>query len=209
MTGYSKLLINTNYDLESFGNVGANWWLPKNYVTPKSIIYSIGVGEDISFDTALIDTYACKVYGFDPTPRAAEYVKKHSIKNFLFISLGVWKTNSIVKFFEPANNQHVSHSIVNLQRTTKYFKAACLTLRSIMERLHHTHIDVLKLDIEGAEFIVMAQFLADSVFPKIIAVEFDQPCKLKDMMDCMENLKSRGYLLIKQDHFNFVFIHAV
>ena len=39
-------------------------------LTPESIIYSVGVGEDISFDLLLSDKYNCNIYLIDPTKRA-------------------------------------------------------------------------------------------------------------------------------------------
>ena len=39
-----------------------------------------------------------------------------------------------------------------------------------MRELGHDHIDLLKLDIEGAEFAVLEKMTAESVRPKIICV---------------------------------------
>ena len=33
------------------------------------MVYSVGLGQDISWDKALIEKYRCEVYGFDPTPK--------------------------------------------------------------------------------------------------------------------------------------------
>ena len=33
----------------------------------KSVVYSIGIGTDASFDLELINTFNCEIYGFDPT----------------------------------------------------------------------------------------------------------------------------------------------
>ena len=46
--------------MEKLGTNYGGWIIPKNIaLTPESIIYSVGVGEDISFDLLL---YVC-VYG--------------------------------------------------------------------------------------------------------------------------------------------------
>jgi hypothetical protein len=41
---------------------------------PDSIVYSFGLGEDISFDLELIERTGATVYGFDPTPRSIAWV---------------------------------------------------------------------------------------------------------------------------------------
>jgi hypothetical protein len=40
--------------LEHYGNRYGDWSVPANYVTPESIIYSFGIGEDASWDLGLI-----------------------------------------------------------------------------------------------------------------------------------------------------------
>lgn len=65
-----------------FGTEYGGYLLPENInLNSESIIYSLGIGEDISFDTTLSGKYNCKIYMFDPTPRSIEHVNK--IKNFL------------------------------------------------------------------------------------------------------------------------------
>jgi len=34
-----------------------------------AVVYSLGIGEDISFDLALIEKYGARVHAFDPTPK--------------------------------------------------------------------------------------------------------------------------------------------
>jgi FkbM family methyltransferase len=65
-----------------FGTEYGGYLLPENNdLNSESIIYSLGVGEDISFDTTITGKYNCKVFMFDPTPRSIEHVDK--IKNVL------------------------------------------------------------------------------------------------------------------------------
>jgi len=198
--------VTNQYRLENLGHKGANWWVPTHVVSSNWIVYSAGVGEDISFDKALIKKYNCQVFAFDPTPKAIAYVKVHPVKQFKLIPIGLWKTDTILKFFEPAEPSHVSHSILNLQHTDAYFKAACFSVKSVMKRLGHSRLNFIKLDIEGAEFAVINQMLLDNIQPTLIAMEFDQPCSVSVMVNCIHNLLSYNYQLIKQDHFNFVFI---
>ena len=57
---------------------------------PDSIVYSVGLGEDISFDLALIEQTGAQVHGFDPTPRAIAWVKSQELpETFTLHELGL------------------------------------------------------------------------------------------------------------------------
>ena len=82
---YTKLdiHINTTYLGTAYGGFSiAIEKLPKN-----PIVYSFGVGEDISFDIALIKKFNAVVYAFDPTPKSIEWLKKSPPpRKFSFLS---------------------------------------------------------------------------------------------------------------------------
>jgi hypothetical protein len=86
--------------------------------------YCAGAGEDITFDLALLER-GLKVTVFDPTPRAIEYVNKTAPQdeNFRLVTVGWWDKGETLRFYAPRDDSHVSHSVVNLQRTEKFFEA--------------------------------------------------------------------------------------
>ena len=47
-----------------------------------------------------------------------------------------------------------------------------------MENLGHTHIDILKIDIEGSEIVVLNKMLDDQIYPKYLCIEFDLKLKM-------------------------------
>lgn len=193
---------------QKLGNKGADWWIPIGVIDRNFICYSGGVGDNISFDLELIKKCKVNIFAFDPTPRSAAFIKKlpkNKKKNFNFYPVGLWKNNTKQKFFFPKNKAHISHSIVNLQKTNEYFMADCKTIKKIMNQLGHKTIDLLKIDIEGAEYSVLSKMLDDKVFPKILCVEFDQPAKIMKMYSMIVRLLNEGYYLIKKDYFNFTF----
>ena len=57
--------------METLGTDYGGWSLPINSeLNENSIIYSVGVGEDISFDLKLQDKYHSKILLIDPTPQS-------------------------------------------------------------------------------------------------------------------------------------------
>lgn len=202
-------LISGKHECERHGEKGADWWIPKNVVNSDFIFYSAGVGTNVSFDISLIKKYGLNVYAFDPTPKAIDFVQKNILSKFskfIFIPIGLWNNNTQQRFYVPKSTTHVSHSIVNLQKTDNFFVAQCASLKTIMNLLNHKKIDMLKIDIEGAEYTVLNSMIKDNIFPRILCIEFDQPASLFKIMAMARRLLDHDYLLIKKDYFNFTFI---
>ncbi len=163
-------------DLRRIGTRYGGWSIPVDLICADSICYCVGCGEDISFDLGLIELFRCEVFAFDPTPRAIEYVKAHAADNarYHFSALVLWDKADRFQFYAPSNPKHVSHSLLNLQETNGYIEVLVPRLSTIMERNPHTRLDLLKLDIEGAEYKELESATADNLKIGILRVEFDE-----------------------------------
>ena len=195
--------------LSKIGSEACGWIVPTDLITEESVCYCVGAGEDITFDLALIERYGCSVYGFDPTPRAklhVGYVAKNNPR-YHFFGVGLWSADVPMKFYAPRDPTHVSHSVVNLQHTTDFFVADCKRLSSIMRDLGHDHVDLLKLDVEGAEYTILESILADELRIGVICVEFDQPAPLRRTWKIIGALSRSGYHPVFAERWNWTFIH--
>ncbi|MCY7334533.1 MAG: FkbM family methyltransferase [Pseudanabaena sp. CAN_BIN31] len=168
--------ISPRKDLTELGTKYGGWVIPKSLLDSDSICYCVGCGEDISFDLALIDQIGCDVFGFDPTPRAIQFVKQVAGNNtkYHFFEVGLWDKDDTLKFYAPRNSDHVSHSLLNLQGTEDYFMAKVRRLNEIMQEHNHKKIDLLKIDIEGAEYKVIDSIIEDGLDIKILCIEYDE-----------------------------------
>jgi FkbM family methyltransferase len=196
-------------DIVRLGTDYGGWRVPADLLGPGAICYCAGAGEDISFDLGLIARFGCHVWCFDPTPRSVAYVQRAAgdESRLHFQPLGLWSERSVQRFYSPADPAHVSHSIVNLRGTEAYFEAECDRLSSIMQANGHDRLDLLKLDIEGAEYAVLDTLAEDGVFPSILAVEFDQPVPLSRVAGAVRRIKSWGYELVAIDRWNYTFVY--
>ena len=196
------------------GSEYGGWVIPAGTLNARSICYCVGCGEDISFDLALLERYSCPVYGFDPTPRAIEYVRKATsgIEGYRFFETAIWTGEGTVKFFSPVDPRHVSHSITNLARTEHYMEVPARRLSAVMHDLGHDRLTLLKLDIEGAENEVIRTIAEDGVAIDILLVEFDElgfpsPERIARMKASLRTLFEHGFRLFNISRNNFTFIH--
>ena len=220
--------------LERIGTPYGGWVIPVDMLTESSVCYSVGAGEDISFDLVLINKKNCHVYSFDPTPRAQKHIsavfeaaRKGSemcINNnpkklydippgifdkFHYYEYGVYSCDQKMKFYAPENPQYVSHSVVNWGNTNHYFEAECKSIHSIMKELKHDRIDLLKLDIEGAEMDVMDGLTEQGVCPPFLCVEYDEALHQlwsAGAFKCIRLLSARGYVIAHARLWNITFI---
>jgi FkbM family methyltransferase len=155
------------------GNAGARWCVCPHRLSASSIVYSFGVGEDISFDLALIQSFGLQVHAFDPTPRCIEWLQNQTAPpEFVFHEYGVAGFDGCCEFLPPENPAHVSHTIVKRESSRPAIEVPVYRLGTVMKMLGHGHIDVLKMDIEGAEYGVLADMLAHGIEVKQLLVEF-------------------------------------
>jgi FkbM family methyltransferase len=193
--------------LARIGTDYGGWIVPTAMIGSDWICYCGGVGEDSSFDLGLIETFGCEVYAFDPTPRAIAHVMATAgDARFHFLAVGLWSEDATLRFFAPRDPTHVSHSVVNLQRTDEYFEAGCRSIPSLMAELGHTRIDLLKIDIEGAEHAVIASTLRAGIRPRVICLEIDRPVSPRAFWMTMRRLAKGGYELIAVDRWNLTLL---
>ncbi|KAA8493532.1 Methyltransferase-like protein 24 [Porphyridium purpureum] len=129
------------------------------------VVYGFGVGFDTSWDEALMSQYGLNVHAFDPTPRSLEYVRgRKELQTPLFhhSAVGLGTTNRNETWYEPRKGRwEASNSKYNHLKDGIAHEVEVKTLKTLMQERGHTHIDVLKIDIEGAEYEVLVDLLKD------------------------------------------------
>lgn len=198
---------------ERIGSGYGGWTICPDLVDRDSIVYSFGVGEDLTFDQGIIDRYQVQVYAFDPTPRSVAWVRAQSLPAGLhFMDCGIADFNGTASFFPPAVKEHVSHSILRRPHNTgDAVEVPVKRLSTIMDELGHTRLDILKMDIEGAEYGVIDDMLKTSVRPPQILVEFHhrfESVGIRKTITTIRRLNREGYRIfsISPNHEEFSFI---
>ena len=197
-----------NLNLQRLGTDYGGWTVPINLLNERSVCYCVGVGIDASFDFALADQFKCRVFSFDPTPKAIAYMesKQYDREHLNFMPIGVWDEDTELSFFAPVNPAETSHSVFDLQGTGNYFVAECQKLSSIMHELGHDHIDLLKLDIEGAWRNVIKNIGEERINISILCVELDSPVTIGRVLWVIRALARIGLVLVHFEKDNYLFV---
>lgn len=137
-----------------------------------ALVYSAGIGEDISFDLALIERFGCIVHGFDPTPRSLAWLETQDLPpSYSVHPYGLAGADGVASFAPPKNPAHVSHSTI-ADDAGERVEFPVKRLGTVLRELGHERCDVLKLDIEGSEYDVLDDLLANGPRPPQLLVEF-------------------------------------
>jgi FkbM family methyltransferase len=144
-----------------------NWAVLPHFIHSQSVIYSFGVGDNLAWDLAMIDRFGVNVHAFDPTPQSIAWVAGQSLPSpFRFHDVGISNFDGSLDFYPPrrAGGMHYS------QQPRHRFgpppdpvPGKVNRLATIVQRLEHSRIDVLKLDVEGSEFDSVPDLLASAV----------------------------------------------
>lgn len=194
--------------LRTLGKGAGAWTVPASLITPDSICYCVGVGLDATFDMDLAGQCGAQVISFDPTPRAVTYMEGLAQRrpNHRFEPVAVWNSNTTLQFYAPMNNNHVNLSTRDIHATGKYVLVPAETLPSIMARLGHDRIDLLKIDIEGSWDIVIADLAERRIAPKVLCVEFDTPTSPAKVRRAVRSLAGLGLKPIHRQRDNVLFV---
>ena len=181
--------------------------MPVNHLDEESICYCIGVGLDASFDFELTSKIGCKVFSYDPTPMSIEYMSTVQYDKSLltYKPIGIWDQDKSLKFFSSTNQAH-SNSVFDLRGTGKYIEVPCKKLSSLMSDNEHEHIDLLKIDIEGAWDVVLQNIINEKVSISILCVELDSPVSIFKVTKLIRDLEKNNFSLAHFEKDNYLFV---
>lgn len=160
--------------LERFGSDYGGYWLDASLIRPGAVVYSLGIGEDISFDLSLIKRWGVEVEAFDPTPKVKKWLAAQFLpRQFHFHETGIAAHDGEESFFLPPREDWVSHSIIQARQYGKEsVRLPVMRLSTAMKLRAHTRIDILKIDIEGAEYAVIEDIVREKISVAQLLVEF-------------------------------------
>jgi len=142
------------------GEYYARYAVAPDLLHQGAVIYSFGIGEHVEFELELVGRFGCKVLLFDPEPLAVGRLRAQQLPPQVLVhSLGLSDRDGVASSGQARSSGYASEQ--QLRRLT-----------TLMDQFGHGHIDLLKMDIEGAEYAVIDALSASGVRPTQILVEF-------------------------------------
>jgi FkbM family methyltransferase len=201
-----RVPIQVRCNRELLGTDYGGWCVCPDKIGPDNVVYSFGVGQDISWDLAMIERFGVTVHAFDPTPKSIEWIAQQRLpENFDFHEYGIADYDGTAHFALP-NPDFVSFSMTGqgghggaVPGRGIEVDAPVHRLTTIMQKLGHDKIDVLKMDIEGAEIPVVADLAKSKVQIAQILVEFHHHVgnadEVRTTRRAIETLHAMGFRL--------------
>ncbi|SCZ11370.1 FkbM family methyltransferase [Microvirga guangxiensis] len=114
------------------------------------------------------------------------------------------KTGELTLFLDPRNKGEASLKIVNSSQTDT-IRVPAVTLLDLIRREGFTHVDAVKLDVEGAEDLILDPFFRDApaaLHPSLFIIP-DVPDRWQ--VDLPKLLQEKGYRQTLRTRMNLVF----
>jgi FkbM family methyltransferase len=187
--------IELNCQKEMIGPEEEAWVICPVYLNPNGVVYSLGVGQQIQFDLELIERFKVDVFAFDPTPQSVDWIKKQNLPSqFHFIEYGIVDYDGLASF------QHLKGIQFGIggsaAQNDEKVELQVYRLKTIMKKFNHTKIDLLKINIEGGEYALIADLAASNLDVKQIVVEFHHRFpgySLKQTKQAVKTLGKQGF----------------
>jgi FkbM family methyltransferase len=176
---------------------GGKWMCGPPVLPDEAIVYSFGIGDNISFDMDMAGMFGCSVFMFDPSPSV--------VTNFASFKserpCGKGRIHFLPLGLGPVSNEEGRRWQLVIEGRSCEAKS----LADIAHSLNHEHVDVLKIDIEGGEFAALQQMLSTKALlglkVKQLLVEFHlwSDPSFADFVRIVATLKEQGFLLFRKE----------
>lgn len=196
----TELRVHIDIHVETIESGG--WRFTAQELDQNSVVYSLGVGDDITFDLSIIEGFGAEVHAFDPTPSSIEMFSTANLPNrFHFHPWAITAKDGTLKFYPRVKKDGSQSTVMFTMIATdasseNAIEVPAYCLSSVASRLGHSRIDLLKMDIEGAEYEVLEGLLASSIKPSQLLVEFHHrfpAIGLEKTADMIGLLRKSGY----------------
>ena len=173
---------NCLYSRERLGRTGdGGKWVcgPNMLLQSKScVVYSFGCNGEVSFEEALLSTTQCEVHTFDHTLSEPAQASVRGVPGLHFHNVGL-----------------------GVRQTSQEGQSPLLSLEHLMESLKHNWVDILKIDVEDAEWEIFKDFYSSGnaslpVTQLLIELHTSNPADgsmLQKIMDFFQRLLDDDY----------------
>lgn len=185
---------------EHLGSDYGGWTVPTDLIDSSWVCLCAGAGIDVTFDLALAERFGATVITIDPTDEAREHVARADAEGRLrFVHAALWSGDGELELFVAADPAHRTLSSDDLQRTGRSLTVPARGLATF------GRIDLLKLDIEGAEYEVLPHLPSDV---RVLCVEMHPTRGIRAATRAFRRLRGAGFALVARRGADFTFVRV-
>lgn len=195
--------------LERLGSDYGGWTIPVDVVPDDATVWSLGTGHDASFDVEMLRRYgASRVRAFDPFARNLADARalagddpRYSTHHCAIAGAD----GPLVLHGDPDPDVgRVGPPIPGREQPT--FTVEGRSVASLQAELGDPVIHVLKMDIEGAEFAVLAGLDLRATGVRVLCCELHFNVTLREALAAVAAVKAQGYRLVACHHLDLSFV---
>ncbi len=197
-------------------------FLEPNYVffenfQKGSVIVDVGCGYSAEFSKYFLQNQNIeKVFAVEPTKKhesALSLIQKKSGEKFIHLKYALADKNTHIDFFETLENESGSlltdHKNI-LNDNIRTYQVEAITLNKLLKIIKKDQVDLIKIDIEGAEFSLFGSINAEILKKfKQIFIEFHhysvRSYHKRDAHIIIKRLKGFGLRCYSLDKVNYLF----
>lgn len=194
--------------LLQLGMSGAPWVVRADLLPSDPLLLSAGLSDDIAFEDNFLSHFGhSKLIGYDPTPISLgvmDEVSKRYPDRVQYRPHALGARNGTIDVLVERDSEGVPiyfywSQPTNQTRGTLHKESIQVVgIQDAFEDIPGKIPDIVKLDIEGAEYEILAEIAKSKYRPKQIMIEFHyrfQGRSLRETIRILSDLRKQGYIL--------------
>lgn len=181
---------------------GEDEWIDKNAPLPeKGVFVDVGAGDPKRFsNTRFFEDKGWDGVCIDANPiHYAELLRERGTTFYAVV-----RSYNGISPFSISENPDYSRIGKEVYKG-KTIQAPCFTLNAILMHFRVRHIDILSLDVEGAELEVLEGFSLEHYKPTIIIIEYKTIGLSNNDLSYTKYFENTPYKLVHKTDANFIF----
>jgi FkbM family methyltransferase len=188
-------------------------------LSPASVVVDGGCSYQADFSVHMMRRHGVRAFGVDPTRKHGDALRSlegQYAGRFTHVPCAIASSDGVLTFHESRTNESGSllddHVNVTHDPTTSY-EVDAVTLGSLLKRLGVGSVDILKLDLEGAEYALFDGMTPDQLLPfDQVFVEFHHHAVTHfseaDTRRIVASISGFGFTAFSLDDHNYLFYRA-
>lgn len=180
-------------------------------------VVTVGVGRNVVWDGAMVGAYGTTHFGFDPTPRSVSFYVANPERlppGFSFHPLGLGVRDGLLEMELPTGNidSYVPASLL-APAGRRRVRVPVFALSTLLRVVGVEWMDVLKVDVEGAEGDVIQSWVDSGYSPPADQVLMETHARFHGddptfVPRLIENMQTLGFRLFYRVHFELSFVRT-